>query len=78
MENNTEDQSQKKETFDQENSEKLNSIWKDLKVIINGILDIRADTDKKGTIQDVKDSISMKGHTAWVLSFSILIASIGM
>ncbi len=78
MENNTEDQSKKKGIFDQENSEKINSIWKDLKVIINGILDIRVDTDKKGTIEDIIDNISMKGHTAWVLSFSILIASIGL
>lgn len=78
MENKTEDQSHKKDTIDQENSEKLTSIWKDLKIIINGILDIRADTDKKGTIQDIKDNVSMKGHTAWVLSFSILIASIGL
>lgn len=30
----------------------------------------------KGTIEDVKDNISMKGYTAWVLIFSIWIASI--
>jgi len=78
MESNTDQKSPEKENLSQENSEKLNSIWKDLKVIINGILDIRADTDKKGTIEDIIDNISMKGHTAWVLSFSILIASIGL
>lgn len=42
------------------------------------LLDIRKDTDKKGTIEDIKENISMKGHTAWVLVFSILIASIGL
>jgi len=42
------------------------------------LLDIRKDTDKKGTIEDIKGNISMQGHTAWILVFSILIASIGL
>lgn len=56
----------------------LGRIWNDIRAFLIEILDIRFDTDKKGTIQDVKDNISMKGHTAWVLVFSILIASIGL
>ena len=56
----------------------IGTIWSDLILFLKEILDIRYDTDKKGTIQDVKDNISMKGHTAWVLVFSILIASIGL
>ncbi|MBV1887881.1 MAG: DUF389 domain-containing protein [Urechidicola sp.] len=78
MEENSDQQSPEKETSEQENSEKFSSIWKDFKHIMVGILEIRTDTDKEGTIQDVKDGISMKGHTAWVLIFSILIASIGL
>ncbi|MFK5878946.1 MAG: DUF389 domain-containing protein [Flavobacteriaceae bacterium] len=78
MEVNSDQQSPEKENDKQENSEKLGSVWKDFKNILVGILEIRTDTDKKGTIQDVKDGISMKGHTAWVLIFSILIASIGL
>lgn len=78
MENNTEEPSAKKPTLDKENTEKINSIWKDLKHIVKGILDIKTDTDKKGTIEDIIDNISMRGHTAWVLIFSILIASIGL
>ncbi len=62
----------------QENHENLSNVWKDFKRIMTSILEIRSETDKKGTIQDVKDNISMKGHTAWVLVFSILIASIGL
>jgi len=42
------------------------------------LLNIKNDTNKEGTIQDIKDNISMKGHTAWILVFSILIASIGL
>ena len=60
------------------NPEDLKGIWSDLKLFMKELLDIRFDTDKKGTIQDVKDNISMKGHTAWVLVFSIFIASIGL
>ena len=56
----------------------IGKIWQDFILFLKEILDIRFDTDKKGTIQDVKDNISMKGHTAWVLVFSILIASIGL
>lgn len=53
-------------------------LWASLKQFLFELLDIRQDTDKKGTIEDIKDNISMKGHTAWVLVFSILIASIGL
>ncbi len=53
-------------------------IWSNIKDFVVDTLNIRHDTDKNGTIQDVKDNISMKGHTAWILVFSILIASIGL
>lgn len=42
------------------------------------LLDIKTDTDKVGTAQAIKDNISMQGHTAWILVFSIIIASIGL
>ena len=42
------------------------------------LLEIRNDTNKEGTVQQIKDGISMQGHTAWILVFSILIASIGL
>ncbi|MGV8947535.1 MAG: DUF389 domain-containing protein [Lutibacter sp.] len=57
---------------------KLKEAWINLKQFLFELLDIRHDTDKKGTIEDIKENISMKGHTAWVLVFSILIASIGL
>ncbi len=49
-----------------------------VKEFLNGLLDIRRGTDKEGTIQEIKDNIFMRGHTAWILVFSILIASIGL
>ncbi|WP_264559630.1 DUF389 domain-containing protein [Flavobacterium sp. N2270] len=42
------------------------------------IFDISSDTDKEATIEDVKNGIYVKGQTAWVLIFSILIASAGL
>ncbi len=56
----------------------IKNVWTSIKQFLHELLDIRVDTDKKGTIEDIKENISMKGHTAWVLVFSILIASIGL
>jgi len=42
------------------------------------LVDIRHDTDTNATIKSIKDNIAMKGHTAWILVFSILVASIGL
>ncbi len=59
-------------------SKNFGSIWGDITLFLKKMLDIRNDTDKNRTIEDVKDNISMQGHTAWILIFSILIASIGL
>jgi uncharacterized hydrophobic protein (TIGR00271 family) len=49
-----------------------------IKEYLKHLFDIKKGTSKAGTIQDIKDGISIKGHTAWILIFSILIASIGL
>ena len=49
-----------------------------IKEYLTHLFDIKKGTSKAGTIQDIKDGISIKGHTAWILIFSILIASIGL
>ncbi len=59
-------------------SNDIRSVFTGIKQFLLEVLDIRKDTDKNGTIEDIKSNISMKGHTAWVLVFSILIASIGL
>lgn len=58
--------------------DEVKGAWFTIKQFIFELLDIRLDTDKDGTIEDIKANISIKGHTAWVLVFSILIASIGL
>lgn len=52
--------------------------WNSFKLFLKGILDIREDTDHEATIEDVTSGISIKGQGAWVLIFSILIASAGL
>lgn len=49
-----------------------------IKEYLTHLFDIKTGTSKAGTVQDIKDGISIKGHTAWILIFSILIASIGL
>jgi len=56
----------------------LKGAFHDIKLFLRELLDIQKGADKQGTIQDVKDNISMKGHAAWILIFSILMASIGL
>ncbi len=62
----------------QQDSTSFGDILHKINEFFHGILDIKQDTDQKGTIEDIKGNISMKGHTAWVLVFSILIASVGL
>ncbi|HEY9167954.1 MAG TPA: DUF389 domain-containing protein [Lutibacter sp.] len=57
---------------------KLMEAWGTIKQFLFELLNIKHDTDKEATIIDIQENISMKGHTAWVLIFSILIASIGL
>jgi uncharacterized hydrophobic protein (TIGR00271 family) len=49
-----------------------------LKDYLKNLFDISRDTDRRGTLKDIKDGISIKGHNAWILIFSILIASVGL
>jgi uncharacterized hydrophobic protein (TIGR00271 family) len=52
--------------------------WQGIKTFLSELLDIRLDTDRDATIEAVKKDISFKGHTAWILIFSIFVASIGL
>jgi uncharacterized hydrophobic protein (TIGR00271 family) len=78
MENTSNNQSSENSNSNTPSNNDIKGIWVTLKQFLFELLDIKLDTDKKGTIEDIKDNISMKGHTAWVLIFSILIASIGL
>ena len=49
-----------------------------LKGLYQSTLGIKEDIDYEGTINGIKRDISFRGHTGWILMFSILIASIGL
>lgn len=53
-------------------------LFTSLKTFLSKLLDIRADTDKENTIEAIKKDIPFQGHNAWILVFSIFIASIGL
>lgn len=42
------------------------------------ILDFRNETDKSATLNSIKNDISIKGPTAWILICSIFVASVGL
>lgn len=52
--------------------------WESLKQFFSELLDIRSETDRDSTIASVKKDISFKGHNAWILIFSVFVASIGL
>lgn len=54
------------------------TIWEKFKTFLQDLLDIRSDTDRDSTIEAVRKDIPFKGHTAWILVFSIFVASIGL
>ncbi|GGD32330.1 DUF389 domain-containing protein [Flavobacterium orientale] len=56
----------------------IKTLWLNFKILLKSTLDIREDTNHESTIEEVKAGISIKGQGAWVLIFSILIASAGL
>ncbi|KAA3622733.1 MAG: DUF389 domain-containing protein [Flavobacterium sp.] len=66
-------------TSEEEQFEHLKlSTWASIKKFFGELLDIRSETDRDATIDAVKKDISFKGHNAWILIFSIFVASIGL
>ncbi|WP_439152877.1 DUF389 domain-containing protein [Winogradskyella sp.] len=49
-----------------------------IKTFLSELLDFREDTDRDATIEAIKNDISFKGATAWILICSIFVASIGL
>lgn len=51
---------------------------KEFKDFLKELLNIQDDTDRETTLETIKRDISFKGHNAWILVFSIFVASIGL
>lgn len=54
------------------------SIWNYIKEQIISIANISNSIDKEAAARDIKDNIYFRGPNAWILGFSILIASAGL
>ncbi len=81
MEENKKDQVEEDKKFQEQKEEvqkEFKGFFQSLKEYIPQLLSLRQDTDKEATAQRIRENISIKGHTAWILVFSILIASIGL
>lgn len=76
--NNSAENEENLEQIGKETQEHAKNFLERAKQFMIELLDIRHDTNEEGTIQNIRDGISMQGHTAWILIFSILIASIGL
>jgi len=72
MENNDIDQNK------QAVKEDAKGLWQSVKTFMIELLDFRADTDREATIDAIKNDISFKGATAWILICSIFVASVGL
>lgn len=57
---------------------KAKGLWENIRIFISELLDIRGDTDRESTVAAITKDISFKGHNAWILIFSIFVASIGL
>jgi uncharacterized hydrophobic protein (TIGR00271 family) len=52
--------------------------WQGITTFLRGLFDLHKETDRDATIEAVRKDIPFKGHTAWILIFSIFVASIGL
>jgi len=71
-------QDEKIEEQKEDVKKEFKSFSQSAKSFFSELLNIKAGTDKEATAESIKKDISMKGQTAWILVFSIIIASIGL
>ncbi len=75
---NKDQENEKLDEHKKEVKQNYTAFFESIKTFLINLLDIREGTDKKETIEKIQDGIQVKSHTAWILIFSILIASIGL
>ena len=65
-----------------EKQEKVRKSFKEsygsLRSYLLHLLDIRSDTDRDSTMEAILKDIPFRGHNAWILIFSIIVASVGL
>ncbi len=78
MENQQQQPEEEKKDSTAELKQNAQGFWQNFKKFLNELLEIRGDTDRESTVEAVKKDISFKGHNAWILVFSIFVASVGL
>ncbi len=81
MEENNKDELQREKELKEQQGEvqkEFKGFFESLREYIPKLLTIRVGTDKEATAERIREGISIKGQTAWILVFSILIASLGL
>lgn len=67
---------------EQENSARIRrsaaTLFKDIAEFLRRVLSLHDGLDREGTMEGIRRDVDFKGHAAWILIFSILIASIGL
>lgn len=76
--NQTQDNHLQDENVLEENQQKISGIWQSIKAFLYELLNIRSECDHAATVEAVRKDISFKGPNAWILVFSIMVASIGL
>ena len=56
----------------------IKNAFESLRFFVVNLFDVRSEIDKQETIESIKKDLTFKGHNAWILIFSIFIASIGL
>ncbi len=78
MEENTNQPTSNQEEVSESVKRDAKGLFASINKFLRELLNIRIDTDKDQTIEDIKNDIPFKGHTAWILVFSVFVASIGL
>ena len=60
------------------NSKNRTNLFKSIYFFLKETLDFSQNTDKESTLNSIKEDISIKGATAWILICSIFVASVGL
>tara|TARA_B100000767_G_scaffold44047_1_gene38210 strand:+ start:119 stop:1612 length:1494 start_codon:yes stop_codon:yes gene_type:complete len=63
---------------DKINSQNKISLLKSVYIFLKDTLDFSQNIDKESALNSIKDDISIKGATAWILICSIFVASVGL
>ncbi len=81
MENNNTNQKSDNVVFDEKEKvvkKEFKEFWQVAIDFIRELFNIRKNSDKDFTRQTILENIPFRGHTAWLLIFSIMIASVGL